>query len=188
MNAKKGVAAIEFEGNFDKFIPATEEKPASNVPKPIEPAGMNEQTEEGFAKFVKYYMAERNYAVTSGDTSTWRKMATPTGEMTSAQKAELQFLDQVDAAYKNGGWVVAGHREQYVDFYQLAKSEKSDHVFQTYVVENGTIVLNPEGNPPRMQWVAPTQDPYLYWIGAKYEDGRWKMTEQSGDFEDTYKG
>lgn len=177
---------IEFDRSFDDYVPATEEAPAQNVPRPIEPAGMNEHTQEGFVKFFEYYIAERNYAITSGDTARWRELVTPAGEPNPFQQAELQFLDKVDAAYKNGGWVVNGHRGAITDYYMIGKgSEFGEYVLNTYLVENGTVLLDPAGNPPRTEWIPVTEDAYFYGMAADYQDGAWVVTMQATDYSDT---
>ncbi|WP_237232766.1 DUF6318 family protein [Rothia nasisuis] len=174
---------LEFEGDFADFVPATEESPATGVPRPIAPEGMNEKTEEGFARFATYYIAERNYAVTSGDTDRWREMASAPGA--SEAEEELDLIDQVDAAYANGGWVVNGHREIYSGRYLVEESKVADLNFTVYAVENGTTILNPQGNPQRAEWVPVTYEPYLYQLHGIYADGSWYLFSHSGDFEQT---
>ncbi|MFW0120080.1 DUF6318 family protein [Rothia sp. P5764] len=177
---------LKYDGSFDDYVPATEEAPAQKVPRPIEPEGMNEHTQEGFVKFFEYYLAERNYAITSGDTARWRELVTPAGKPNPSQQAELDFLDKVDAAYKNGGWVVRGHRKAVTDFYLVGKgNEFGEYVLNTYLVENGTVLLNPEANPPRTEWVPVTEDPYFFGLAADYEDGAWVLTLQAMDYSDT---
>lgn len=177
---------IEFDRSFDDYVPATEEAPAQNVPRPIDPAGMNEHTQDGFVKFFEYYIAERNYAITSGDTARWRELVTPAGEPNPFQQAELEFLDKVDAAYKNGGWVVRGHRQSVADYYMIGKgSEFGEYVLNTYLVENGTVLLDPEGRPPRVEWIPVTEDAYFYGMAADYQDGAWVFTMQATDYSDT---
>lgn len=174
---------LEFEGDFADYVSATEESPATGVPRPIAPAGMNEKTEEGFARFATYYIAERNYAVSSGDTDRWREMASAPG--TNGAEEELNLIDQVDDAYANGGWVVYGHREIHSDRYLVDDSPRADLSFTVYAIENGTLILNPHGNPARTQWVPLTYDPYLYQLHGIYVDGSWYLAGHSGDFEQT---
>lgn len=174
---------LEFDGEFADYVQATESSRATGVPRPIEPEGMNENTEEGFARFATYYMAERNYAITSGDTAKWREIVTPPGA--NGENSEIELIDWVDAAYANGGWVVHGHREIYSNRYLVGKSSVGDLSFTVYAVENGTTILNPVGNPPRMEWVPPTQDAYLYQVHGKYIDGKWYLIVHSGDFDKT---
>lgn len=146
---------------------------------------MNEHSEQGFFRFIDYYMAERNYAVTSGDTERWRQLVTPEGQPNAMQQAEIEFIDQVDAAYENGGWVVDGHREQAIDKFIFKQLDNGDYSYESYAVENGTIVLNPEGNPPRMQWAPVAQDAYYYALKATYENDRWVLGGITADFEET---
>lgn len=67
--------------NFEKngeYVPATAEKKAQNVPKPIVPEKMNEATIEGMYEFLSYWVASFNYMFMTGDYEPLKK-ADPEG-------------------------------------------------------------------------------------------------------------
>ncbi len=66
---------VKFD-NFEKngeYVPATAEKKAQNVPKPLAPANMNEDNVDGMYAFIGYWLASFNYALMTGDTEPMKK-------------------------------------------------------------------------------------------------------------------
>lgn len=177
--------SIEADGDVANYVPATETVRASNVPRPLPLEGMDEHSEDGFARFASYFMAERNYAISSGDTAKWRELVTPPGDMRPGVAEEIALIDMVDDAYANGGWVVNGHREIYSSKYMVTPSNAGEYDFVVYAIENGTIILNPAGAAKRTQWVPLTQDAYIYGVSGEYIDGRWYVVGHAGDFNQT---
>ena len=60
---------VKFD-NFEKkgeYVPATAEKKAQNVPKPLVPANMNEQNVDGMYAFIGYWLASLNYLMMTGN-------------------------------------------------------------------------------------------------------------------------
>ena len=66
---------VKFD-NFEKkgeYVPATAEKKAQNVPKPLVPANMNEQSVDGMYAFIGYWLASFNYVLMTGDAEPMKK-------------------------------------------------------------------------------------------------------------------
>lgn len=87
--------------NFEKngeYVPATAEKKAQNVPKPVVPEKMNEATIEGMYQFLSYWVASFNYMFMTGDYEPLKK-ADPAGEFANDH-------NNVVLVYSTGkGWV-----------------------------------------------------------------------------------
>jgi imidazoleglycerol-phosphate synthase len=67
----------KYEKNGE-YVPATAEKKAQNVPKPVVPEKMNEATIEGMYEFLCYWVASFNYMFMTGDFEPLKK-ADPEG-------------------------------------------------------------------------------------------------------------
>ena len=91
---------VKFD-NFEKngeYVPATAEKKAQNVPKPVVPEKMNEATIEGMYQFLSYWVASFNYMFMTGDYEPLKK-ADPAGEFANDH-------NNVVLVYSTGkGWV-----------------------------------------------------------------------------------
>ena len=63
----KGTVKLDKYEKNGEYVPATAEKKAQNVPKPIAPEKMNEATIEGMYEFLCYWVASFNYMFMTGD-------------------------------------------------------------------------------------------------------------------------
>ena len=63
----KGTVKLDKYEKNGEYVPATAEKKAQNVPKPIVPEKMNEATIEGMYQFLSYWLASFNYMFMTGD-------------------------------------------------------------------------------------------------------------------------
>ncbi|MDY3049741.1 MAG: DUF6318 family protein [Rothia sp. (in: high G+C Gram-positive bacteria)] len=87
-----------------EYRPADEFGPAQNVPRPVEPEGMNIESEEGLFKFLGYWNETVNYGTQTGDFS----YAEP---LVSAEyTTEIDFYAWISEIYSRGGWVAGGSR------------------------------------------------------------------------------
>ena len=62
-----GPVRLDTYEKHGKFIPATTEHPAQNVPKPLMPDYINEYSSDGMYAFIAYWMEAVNYAYLTGD-------------------------------------------------------------------------------------------------------------------------
>ena len=94
----KGAVKLDKYEKNGEYVPATAEKKAQNVPKPVVPEKMNEATIEGMYEFLCYWVASFNYMFMTGDFEPLKK-ADPEGRYAN---------DQANAVliYSSGrGWV-----------------------------------------------------------------------------------
>ena len=94
----KGTVKLDKYEKNGEYVPATAEKKAQNVPKPIVPEKMNEATIEGMYQFLSYWVASFNYMFMTGDYEPLKK-ADPAGEFANDH-------NKVVLVYSTGkGWV-----------------------------------------------------------------------------------
>lgn len=74
----KGTVKLDKYEKNGEYVPATAEKKAQNVPKPVVPEKMNEATIEGMYQFLCYWVASFNYMFMTGDFEPLKK-ADPEG-------------------------------------------------------------------------------------------------------------
>lgn len=60
-----------------EYRPADKNGPAQNVPKPVEPEGMNVESEGGLFKFLSYWNQAVNYGVETGDFTAAKSLIGP---------------------------------------------------------------------------------------------------------------
>ena len=63
----KGTVKLDKYEKNGEYVPATAEKKAQNVPKPVVPEKMNEATVEGMYQFLSYWLASFNYMFMTRD-------------------------------------------------------------------------------------------------------------------------
>ena len=94
----KGTVKLDKYEKNGEYVPATAEKKAQNVPKPVVPEKMNEATVEGMYEFLCYWVASFNYMFMTGDYEPLKKA-----------DAEGHFANEGNNAvliYSSGkGWV-----------------------------------------------------------------------------------
>ena len=66
-SASASASASAADSGKKSYVPATAEKKAQNVPKPVVPEKMNEATVEGMYQFLSYWLASFNYMFMTGD-------------------------------------------------------------------------------------------------------------------------
>ena len=94
----KGTVKLDKYEKNGEYVPATAEKKAQNVPKPIVPEKMNEATIEGMYQFLSYWVASFNYMFMTGDYEPLKK-ADPAGVFANDH-------NNVVLVYSTGkGWV-----------------------------------------------------------------------------------
>ena len=69
----KGTVKLDKYEKNGEYVPATAEKKAQNVPKPVVPEKMNEATVEGMYQFLSYWLASFNYVLMTGDAEPMKK-------------------------------------------------------------------------------------------------------------------
>lgn len=75
---------------------------AQNVPVPVMPELAKENTKEGLEAFIRYWYAQQNYAIETGDQSIWSILSTE--ECLTCKRIEKGLHD----SYINGRWTSGG--------------------------------------------------------------------------------
>ena len=81
-----------------EYRPADDLGPAQNVPRPVEPEGMNIESEEGLEKFLGYWIDLVNYGVQTGD------FAAARNHTSDEYQLDREFFIWVSDIYRRGGW------------------------------------------------------------------------------------
>lgn len=84
------------------YKPADAKGKAQNVPVPVMPELAKENTKEGLEAFIRYWYAQQNYAIETGDQSIWSVLST--GECLTCKRIEKGIRD----SYINGRWTAGG--------------------------------------------------------------------------------
>ncbi|MFW0169049.1 DUF6318 family protein [Rothia sp. P4278] len=87
-----------------EYRPADEQGPAQNVPKPVQPEGMNEETAEGLEKFILYWNDCVNYGIQTGDFSYAEPLVAET------YQSEHELYIWANEIYNRDGWIEGGLR------------------------------------------------------------------------------
>ena len=86
-----------------EYRPADEFGPAQNVPRPVEPEGMNVESVEGMLAFIDYWTEARNYANQTGNAEIIR------GLVHESFETEFKFYNALEFIYDSEGWVIGGN-------------------------------------------------------------------------------
>ncbi|WP_298710373.1 DUF6318 family protein [Micrococcus sp. 2A] len=83
------------------YVPASAEGPAQNVPKPVMPEVMKEETQEGAEAAVKYFWETVYYMQQTGDAGLEQEISGPTCKFCEHHKNSIMKL------HGDGGWMVS---------------------------------------------------------------------------------
>ena len=169
---------VKFD-NFEKngeYIPATAEKKAQNVPKPLVPANMNEQNVDGIYAFIGYWLASFNYLLMTGDAEPLKK----------AESAEaLQDYQNLTIAYENNvGWLYGADTavtlELLSDAPQKISGSRTRYDWLGYMSYSADMKIHAEGQGPDEPFMKDSSRE-LTRVGVEYKDGKWIMvTSEDG--------
>lgn len=109
VTAVESGAAVEYYSGGSKapdgeYRPVDEQGPAQNVPKPVKPEGINEETAEGLKKFIGYWVESVNYGTQTGDFSYVIPL------VSESHTADIEYFAWTENLYANGGWKAGGLR------------------------------------------------------------------------------
>ncbi|WP_455117796.1 DUF6318 family protein [Rothia mucilaginosa] len=162
-----------------RYVPATEERAAQNVPYPVLQPGMNEYNRGGFYIFQAYFYAALNYFYYTGDTKPLSEVINPE-EIISPELLRLYR--------ENRGWLIAnqdvyrvqvtipgiGRRQQNsrnISEYQARRRIRDEAVF--YVSETGEKL-------PIDKFLKTGEEEYAF-LCAEHLRGRWVLVEDDKD-------
>ncbi|WP_416417842.1 DUF6318 family protein [Paenarthrobacter aromaticivorans] len=84
------------------YKPADPKGKAQNVPVPVMPELAKENTKEGLEAFIRYWYAEQNYAIETGDSSGWKRFTAPDC------RACNRIQEGIDDSNVHGRWLAGG--------------------------------------------------------------------------------
>ncbi len=162
-----------------RYVPATEERAAQNVPYPVLQPGMKEYNRGGFYIFQAYFYAALNYFYYTGDTKPLSEVINPE-EIISPELLRLYR--------ENRGWLIAGqdvYRLQVTTAgindrskngrqilrYQARRRIRDEAVF--YVSETGEKL-------PIDKFLKTGEEEYAF-LCAEHLRGRWVLVEDDKD-------
>ena len=162
-----------------RYMPATEEHAAQNVPYPVLQPGMNEYNRGGFYIFQAYFYAALNYFYYTGDTKPLSEVINPE-EIISPELLRLYR--------ENRGWLIAnqdvyrvqvtipgiGRRQKNgrnISEYQARRRIRDEAVF--YVSETGEKL-------PIDKFLKTGEEEYAF-LCAEHLRGRWVLVEDDKD-------
>ena len=162
-----------------RYMPATEEHAAQNVPYPVLQPGMNEYNRGGFYIFQAYFYAALNYFYYTGDTKPLSEVINPE-EIISPELLRLYR--------ENRGWLIAGqdvYRLQVTTAgindrskngrqilrYQARRRIRDEAVF--YVPQTGEKL-------PIDKFLKTGEEEYAF-LCAEHLRGRWVLVEDDKD-------
>ena len=162
-----------------RYVPATEERAAQNVPYPVLQPGMNEYNRGGFYIFQAYFYAALNYFYYTGDTKPLSEVINPE-EIISPELLRLYR--------ENRGWLIANQdvyrlqvttagindrskNGRQVLRYQARRRIRDEAVF--YVSETGEKL-------PIDKFLKTGEEEYAF-LCAEHLRGRWVLVEDDKD-------
>lgn len=162
-----------------RYMPATEEHAAQNVPYPVLQPGMNEYNRGGFYIFQAYFYAALNYFYYTGDTKPLSEVVNP-DEIISPELLRLYR--------ENRGWLIAnqdvyrvqvtipgiGRRQKNgrnISEYQARRLIRDEAVF--YVPQTGEKL-------PIDKFLKTGEEEYAF-LCAEHLRGRWVLVEDDKD-------
>lgn len=162
-----------------RYVPATEEHAAQNVPYPVLQPGMNEYNRGGFYIFQAYFYAALNYFYYTGDTKPLSEVINPE-EIISPELFRLYR--------ESRGWLIAsqdvyrvqvtipgiGRRQKNgrnISEYQARRRIRDEAVF--YVSETGEKL-------PIDKFLKTGEEEYAF-LCAEHLRGRWVLVEDDKD-------
>lgn len=162
-----------------RYVPATEERAAQNVPYPVLQPGMNEYNRGGFYIFQAYFYAALNYFYYTGDTKPLSEVVNP-DEIISPELLRLYR--------ENRGWLIAGQ-----DVYRLQvttagindRSKNGRKVLRSQArrrIRDEAVFYVPETGEklPIDKFLKTGEEEYAF-LCAEHLRGRWVLVEDDKD-------
>ncbi|WP_315260166.1 DUF6318 family protein [Rothia mucilaginosa] len=165
---------VKFD-NFEKngeYVPATAEKKAQNVPKPLVPANMNDQNVDGIYAFIGYWLASFNYALMTGDTEPMKK----------ADPADVYVTDFQEFAYmyeNDLGWMYGVDTPVTIELItgspQKVSGSTTRYNWPAYMNDSPDAKIHREGKSDVPFKTASSPNGKLMKAIVEYKDGKWFM-------------
>lgn len=149
-----------------EYRAADEQGPAQNVPRPVEPEGMNEKSEEGLFKFLGYWAESVNYGIQTGDF----QYVIPL--INESHEVDIELFAWTENLYSHGGWTARGLRSVVVGDDLLISHGDGLYTWGgSLIVDNSYTYYNGEVKFSDNSY---TQTEPVY-FEVRYADGAWKI-------------
>lgn len=162
-----------------RYVPATEEHAAQNVPYPVLQPGIDEYSRGGFYTFQAYFYAALNYFYYTGDTK-------PLSEVVTPEKVVSKEI--LEMYQRNLGWIVSAQ-----DLYQVriripgigtrSKNRRKIYQYQgsTFIPEDAYFYVHQTGEKlPINKFLKTGEEEYVF-LYAEHLRGRWVLVEGDKD-------
>ena len=165
---------VKFD-NFEKkgeYVPATAEKKAQNVPKPVVPEKMNEATVEGMYQFLSYWLASFNYVLMTGDAEPMKKADPADVYAKSLQEFTLMYESDL-------GWMYGTDTPVTMELISSAPQKPSGsgtrYYWPGYMNYSADAKIHREGKSDLPFKTASSPNGKLMKAAVEYKDGKWFM-------------
>lgn len=165
---------VKFD-NFEKngeYVPATAEKKAQNVPKPLVPKNMNEQNVDGMYAFIGYWLACFNYVLMTGDAEPMKK-ADP-ADVYTKNLQEFTLMYESDL-----GWMYGTDTPVTMELISSAPQKPSGsgtrYYWPGYMNYSADAKIHREGKSDLPFKTSSSPNGKLMKVGVEYKDGKWFM-------------
>ena len=165
---------VKFD-NFEKkgeYVPATAEKKAQNVPKPLVPANMNEQSVDGMYAFIGYWLASFNYVLMTGDAEPMKKADPADVYAKSLQEFTLMYESDL-------GWMYGADTPVTMELISSAPQKPSGsgtrYYWPGYMNDSPDAKIHREGKSDVPFKTASSPNGQLMKAAVEYKDGKWFM-------------
>ena len=165
---------VKFD-NFEKngeYVPATAEKKAQNVPKPLAPGNMNEDNVDGMYAFIGYWLASFNYALMTGDTEPMKKADPADVYAKSLQEFTLMYESDL-------GWMYGTDTPVTMELISSAPQKPSGsgtrYYWPGYMNYSADAKIHRKGKSDLPFKTSSSPNGKLMKAAVEYNDGKWFM-------------
>lgn len=176
----KGEVVLADYSSTGTFEPGTKEHKAVNVPIPIEPAKLRENSVEGLHAFIAYWQATLNYLLLTGDGTRFTNI-----DHTGDYSTVAEFFQSMYAS--ESGWVIGSERPMVLSLTADRPTKDTRTGYYTWASE--MVIDGAEGAGVYSKTndrVQPLTEVFKYpgkpvagQIVAHYQDGTWRMVRRA---------
>ena len=176
----KGEVVLADYSSTGTFEPGTKEHKAINVPIPVEPAKLRENSVEGLHAFIAYWQATLNYLLLTGDGTRFTNI-----DHTGDYSTVAEFFQSMYAS--ESGWVIGSERPMVLSLTADRPTKDTRTGYYTWASE--MVIDGTEGAGVYSKTndrVQPLTEVFKYpgkpvagQIVAHYQDGTWRMVRRT---------
>lgn len=167
------------DGSDGEYVPASAEGPAQNVPKPVMPEEMKEETHEGAKAAVQYWWDTAYYLRLTGD-------AEPMGVVSHESCGFCKsYANALVTTYEDGGWMT-GAKVTVTSALTGAVNSEMKILEVTTLLDSEAGKTYPKSGKEIKEDISPerTDEPWLTDVRYDEEFGHWRTTWVSYEGED----